>query len=82
MIIDSLSCLDINKVLFVIFEGWNCWQHTEGRKTDEETLSATASAVAWKAKREGQGNVSCVEYVSVTLSENAILTLLQWKQSC
>ena len=80
MIIDFLSCLNTSKVLFIIFEGWNCWQHTERRKTDEKTLSATASTVAWKAKRKGQGNVSCLKYESVTctLLENPVLTLLQW----
>lgn len=76
MIIDFLSCLNTNKVLFIIFEGWNCWQHTERRKTDEKTLSATASTVAWKAKREGQGNVSCLKYESVTC------TLLETNKPC
>lgn len=50
---NSLLPLDSNKVLNIIFKGWNCWQHIERRETDEKALSTTTSTVAWKAKRKG-----------------------------
>lgn len=50
---DTFPLKTVNYFFMYLFIGWNCWQHIEGGKADEKTLSTATTAVAWKAKGKG-----------------------------